>query len=171
MAQQQAPLITGERLLLRRWSRGDGTRAHRWPQTDQPVHWRSIAPSSGQQTRESFAVVLLDGSLTVGRITLRDRDNNNQARLGIFLHPGHVRRGYGSESLALFCSYIARELRSLVLDVAVDNEAARRCFERVGFELVNTEYRAGFAYLEMRHDLLSPGSDLACSHAARVCSL
>jgi RimJ/RimL family protein N-acetyltransferase len=88
----------------------------------------------------------------IGRITLRDIDRG-EARLGIYLHPQEIGKGFGREALAIFCSYIFRRvgLARLRLDVASDNRRAVACYRAVGFRTVDFIRRDEHAYLEMEH--------------------
>jgi RimJ/RimL family protein N-acetyltransferase len=148
-----AYLAHGARTAIRLWARRDRRAIERWPASDVPDHWRDIEPTSGE--RQSFAVCSIHGDhhTLVGRITLRDM-REGSARIGIVVHPAHRGRGIGSDALTTICRVVRPELTQLVLDVALDNTAAIRCYRKAGWrEIGLVNYRNGHAYLDMGRTL------------------
>jgi RimJ/RimL family protein N-acetyltransferase len=59
------------------------------------------------------------------------------AALGnIATHPAHRRKGYGTLVTARLCQTLLGEVDHIGLNVKADNEAASRCYQRLGFETV-----------------------------------
>jgi RimJ/RimL family protein N-acetyltransferase len=150
-------VLQGERVRIRFWQSRDDIRQRSWPRYTDPLNglWnipRSFslygglfpapAPIPGNP-RRLWAVENLAGEL-VGRISLREIDQRvMQARLGISLGAPFVGQGLGSEALELFVDYFFGTLhfRKMVLDVAAFNRRAVRCYERLGFRVVQEEWR------------------------------
>lgn len=144
--------VVPNRVVVRPWQRRDRRQLSAWPQLQQPEHWSDAAPSSG--ARLSFAVDREADGLLVGRITLRDMAPPT-ARLGMYLHPDFVGKGYGSAALDLFChTWIGSVgITRLQLDVAADNERAVWCYRKCGFRLVAVSQRSGHDYYEMERGI------------------
>jgi ribosomal protein S18 acetylase RimI-like enzyme len=70
----------------------------------------------------------------VGRISLREFCGEFGAKLGIYLHPERYGQGIGTEAMRQFLAIAPVECISL--DVAVDNQRAIRCYQKVGFQFV-----------------------------------
>jgi predicted GNAT family acetyltransferase len=59
------------------------------------------------------------------------------AALGnIATDPAHRRKGYGTLVTAQLCRTLLGETDHIGLNVKADNEAAMRCYQRLGFEIV-----------------------------------
>ena len=160
--------LAAPRVALRPWRRRtDRSAIARWPQSELPPHWGLVASSAGP--RVSFAVDLVAEPRLIGRITLREITAAS-ARLGTYLHPAYTSQGFGTEALLLFCAHADEvlQLRRLVLDVAVDNERAIRCYRHCRFETVATVTRSGFAFLEMERHASSP--TVSVGPAAGLCA-
>jgi RimJ/RimL family protein N-acetyltransferase len=144
-----AALGAGASLRVRAWhKRKDRQAIAAWPASTTPATWQATLPSNDR--RISYAVELLPEEQLIGRITLRDFQAST-ARLGIYLHPAHVGRGYGTTALRLFLRTIfdAGELACIQLDVAADNQQAIRCYYKCGFRVVGQVQRGGVIVLEM----------------------
>lgn len=96
-----------------------------------------------------FAVEDFDGSL-VGRCGVTRLDwKNRVAELAIMIGAPYRRRGYGREAMALLCDFCFQEmnLHKLKVSVLAFNEAAVRCYEKLGFvregRLQKEIFRAG----------------------------
>lgn len=124
-------------IAVRPWTRIDRSRVERWERPDLPAHWLTGMVEPGR--RESYAIDR--GAELVGRITLRGfgviavgLEPWHVARIGIYLRPDCYGQGIGTAALQAFL-----ELSQLIgldllrLDVAIDNERAIRCYEKVGF--------------------------------------
>jgi len=85
-----------------------------------------------------FAIVLLDGDVLIGHVSLHDINHlNRHAFLGIFIgDEAHRRKGYGSEAIRLALDYGFKtlNLHNIMLSVHADNHAAIACYKKVGFQ-------------------------------------
>jgi RimJ/RimL family protein N-acetyltransferase len=150
-----ARVIHGSRVLLRLWHRGDTLAQELWPRYTEPFSSLWNIPSqqslsydelvgrgwSGQ--RYAWAVEDRQRRL-IGRISLREVDPpRTRARLGISLSQPYVSQGLGTESLLLFLDYYFGPLGFVCmrLDVAAFNQRAVRCYERLGFRYVESDWR------------------------------
>lgn len=148
VAAPPAYLVTGSLCGVREWRRRDRSTLETWPAVQLPAHWRSVEPVAGE--RHSYAIDALPAPALIGRISLREVDHE-QARLGIYLRPDYVGRGYGTAALAVFQRWVFRSLglAALVLDVAADNRRAIACYQRAGWQTTASVSRGGHTYLEM----------------------
>lgn len=153
--------LRSARLIMRPWRRGDDDLADRWPPYHDPLEplWNLARPLSGADfwgggfinpyEREAWAVEGNDGRL-MGRISLREIDRRSaQARLGVTFGAPFVSRGYGTEALEHFIEYYFSEMKfaAMVLDVAAPNQRAVRCYKRLGFRYICSDWRqAGSAF-------------------------
>jgi RimJ/RimL family protein N-acetyltransferase len=149
------------RTAIRPWRRSDDEIADRWPPYGDPLETLWNLPRSfnstdfwpgsftGPYEREAWAVESHDGRL-MGRISLREIDRRvPQARLGVTFGSPYVSRGLGTEALTSFLNYyfINMGFASMVLDVAAPNERAVRCYERLGFAHMYSDWRqAGLSF-------------------------
>lgn len=134
---------------IRSWTRRDRRMQGRWP-TDPtlPPHW--LAGASTEEPRISFAVDAMYASVLIGRVTLRLRDKLS-AHLGIILHPEWCGKGYGTAALLVIQQLQAQSgLQLLTLDVANDNERAKRAYARLGWEVTGETTRSGHRYILMQ---------------------
>jgi RimJ/RimL family protein N-acetyltransferase len=146
--------LHGPRVIIRPWQHADDELASEWPPYNDPLDqlwnlprqretWGSFFDIGGG--RQSWAVENRASHL-LGRISLRERDKGKgQARLGITFGAPYVGRGLGTEALATFLDYYFRELeggyQTMVLDVAAPNVRAVRCYQRLGFSYVGSDWR------------------------------
>ncbi len=154
--------LSGARIVIRPWQRHDDEMADKWPPYNDPLDllWNLPRPLSFGTTaweqyfdsssmRRSWAVDDRAGHL-IGRISLREIDERkSQARLGITFGAPYVGQGLGTQALILFMNYYFSNLgfRIMVLDVAAPNERAVRCYERLGFSYIGSDWReAGFTF-------------------------
>lgn len=84
-----------------------------------------------------YAMVLLDGDVLIGSISLHNIDNlNRNAFIGIFIgNEEHRGIGYGFESIRLILNYGFKvmNLHNIMLTVHADNYAGIACYKKVGF--------------------------------------
>ncbi|NWG19274.1 MAG: GNAT family N-acetyltransferase [Chloroflexi bacterium] len=162
--------LYGTRVIIRAWERHDDELADAWPPYNDPLDplwnlprrlsfgpemWSSIFENGIQ--RRSWAVEQHDGTL-IGRISLREIDERrSQARLGVTFGAPYVGRGLGTEALTLFLEYYFESLqyRMMVLDVAAPNQRAVRCYTRLGFRYVDSDWRDAGSLFD-RHILELP---------------
>ena len=85
-----------------------------------------------------FDVVLLDGDVLIGHISLHDIDHlNRNGFMGIVIgEEKHRKKGYGSEAVRLVLGYgfDVLNLHNIMLSVYADNLAAIACYKKVGFQ-------------------------------------
>ena len=61
------------------------------------------------------------------------------AALGsIATHPEHRGKGYGTTVTARVCKSLLREINHMGLNVKADNTSAIRCYEKLGFEAIDS---------------------------------
>lgn len=149
----KAYLATSERTRLRWWTTQDDQRQRAWPLYPDPCSHLWNIPRSNTSSgifgsystwmRRAWAIDDQQGIL-IGRISLRDiEQRTGRARLGISLAAPYVGQGLGTEALRLFLDYFFYELSftTMVLDVAAFNRRAVRCYERLGFATVSSDWR------------------------------
>jgi RimJ/RimL family protein N-acetyltransferase len=148
--------LRSDRLYLRPWNRQDDRQADEWPPYGDPLDtlWnlpRQLSATSTQwyssfdsgSMRRAWAVDDHSG-LLIGRISLREIDERQGvARLGITFGAPYVGRGLGTEALALFLDYYFTDLgfQTMLLVVAGPNQRAVRCYRRLGFQAVGSDWR------------------------------
>lgn len=148
--------VQGDRVRIRPWQHRDLIAQEMWPRYTEPFSnlWntprdlidngydtRSYASSSNM--RYVWAIEDQQGRL-IGRISLREVEPNaDRARLGISLGAPYVGQGLGTEALTLFLDYYFGPMgfRVMLLDVAAFNRRAVRCYERLGFSYVGSDWR------------------------------
>ncbi len=146
--------ISGERVRLRAWQRRDTLAQELWPRYTEPFNslWNiprsykldDFAFGGWSAQRFVWAVDDRNGRL-IGRISLREVQNDHSsARLGISVGQLYVSQGLGTEALRLFLNHYFTNLgfAALRLDVAAFNLRAVRCYERLGFQYVESEWRS-----------------------------
>jgi len=144
--------LLGERVRIRPWRRADTLMQERWPRYSEPFSslWNIPRPYHSSYddqfwtgATEAWAIELRSGQL-IGRLSLREIDRKQQsARLGISLAQPYVGQGLGGEALRLFLAYYFGSLgfQRMVLDVAAFNQRAVRCYQRLGFVELRSEWR------------------------------
>ena len=142
--------IIGERLYLSPFDADDAEIHTQWAQwmNDRAVadyyggYHNLVSPASAKKTLEGltghrFAMVLLDGDICIGHISLHDIDHlNRHAFIGIFIGEEENRgKGYGAEAIRMVLEYGFKtmNLHSILLSVVADNAAAIACYKKVGF--------------------------------------
>jgi diamine N-acetyltransferase len=147
-------VIYGERVRLRSWQRRDTLAQELWPRYTEPFNSLWNIPRShgfddftfGGWSAQRFVWAVDDRTdRLIGRISLREVQNDrSSARLGISIAQSYVSQGLGTEALRLFIDYYFRTLTFAVmrLDVAAFNLRAVRCYERLGFQYVESEWRS-----------------------------
>lgn len=142
--------IVGERLYLSPFDADDIEIYTKWAEwmNDRTVADNYGGPhnllslASAKKTLEElkgyrFAMILLDGDVFIGHISLHDIDHlNRNAFLGIFIgEEAHRSKGYGAEAARLVLDYGFKtlNLNNIMLSVHADNHAAISCYKKVGF--------------------------------------
>lgn len=151
-AARHAEVITGRRVRLRGWTRSDTVAQELWPPYTDPFHslWNLVRIDSyydyGRASPQRYIWAIDDqfGRL-IGRVSLREVDEaRGVARLGISLGAPYVGQGLGSEAMQLFLDYYFGSLGflTMLLDVAACNLRAVRCYERLGFDYLDSDWRS-----------------------------
>jgi len=105
-------------------------------------HHNIVSLAGAKKTLEElsgyrFAVVLADGDILIGHISLHDIDQlNRNAFIGIFIGEDEYRnKGYGTETVKLVLDYGFKtlNLHNIMLSVHANNYAAISCYKKVGF--------------------------------------
>lgn len=146
-------VLYGPRVTLRPWLRSDTLMQELWPRYTEPFHslWNIPRASGADEAngrawsnqRYAWAIDDVQRRL-IGRISLREVDEQRRsARLGISLAQPYVGQGLGTEALQVFLDHYFGTLgfQRLRLDVAAVNQRAVRCYERLGFRYVESEWR------------------------------
>jgi len=85
-----------------------------------------------------FDIVLSDGDVLIGHVSLHDVDHfNRHAFLGIVIgETEHHNKGYGTEAVCLILEYgfKALNLHNIMLSVHSDNHAGIACYKKIGFK-------------------------------------
>lgn len=147
-------VIYGERVRLRPWQRRDTLSQELWPRYTDPFSSLWNIPRTtfftddlrvGWSSQRYVWAVEDELQRLIGRISLREIDlGASSARLGISLSQHFVSQGLGSEALRLFLEAYFGPLgyTTMYLDVAAFNIRAVRCYERLGFTYVESEWRS-----------------------------
>ncbi|MCL2003771.1 MAG: GNAT family N-acetyltransferase [Oscillospiraceae bacterium] len=142
--------IVGERLYLSPFNADDTEIYTKWAEwmNDKTLndhyggHHNLVSLASAKKTLEElkgyrFAMVLLEGDILIGHISLHDIDHlNRNAFLGIFIGEAtHRGKGYGTEAIRLVLGYGFKtlNLNNIMLSVHADNNAAIACYKKAGF--------------------------------------
>lgn len=142
--------IVGERLYLSPFNPDHTETQAKWAEwmNDRAVaeqyggQHNLVSLASAKKTLEAlqghrFDMVLLDGDMPIGHISLHDIDHlNRNAFLGIFIGEAqHRGKGYGAEAirLALGYGFGTLNLHNIMLSVHADNRAGIACYRKVGF--------------------------------------
>lgn len=143
------------RVQIRPWQRPDTIAQEAWPRYDDPFAtlWNlprdhHLADDDGfhyvsSVPRRIWAIEDRQRRL-IGRISLRDIEHHaRRARLGISLGAPYVGQGLGTEALILFLDYFFGQYAflAMLLDVAAFNRRAVRCYEKLGFRHIGSDWR------------------------------
>ena len=143
--------IVGERLYLSPFDADNTNFCAKWAEwmNDKTVadnfgeHHNLVSLASAKKTIEGFegrrfAMILLDGDILIGQISLHNIDHlNRNAFLGIVIgEKEHRNKGYGTEAvrLALDYGFKTLNLNNIMLSVYADNDAGIACYKKVGFQ-------------------------------------
>lgn len=148
--------LRSPRTSIRPWLLNDEDKLDEWPPYNDPLEplWNlprqlAVSGSSWSYSLDNFSMrrtwaVEDRASRLIGRISLRDIDaQKRQARLGITFGAPFVSQGLGTEALVIFLDYYFSTLGylTMVLDVAAPNQRAVRCYQRLGFRYVDSDWR------------------------------
>jgi aminoglycoside 6'-N-acetyltransferase len=99
-----------------------GVADERWPLDDDP----STTPLAVENEGEVAGYI---------KFTEENDPDYRHAGIDLFLGPRHLGRGLGTDALRTLIRHLVEDRghHRLTIDPAVDNEAAIRCYEKVGF--------------------------------------
>jgi aminoglycoside 6'-N-acetyltransferase len=140
------PRLPGPRLVLRPGTANDANALHairsqpevvRWWRSPDPVE--VIAAELAGDADQTVLVVDVDGAVA-GAIQYHEETEPDyrHAAIDIYLAADHQRQGLGPEAIRVLATYLVDTLghHRLTIDPAVENTAAIRAYERVGFRPV-----------------------------------
>ena len=110
-------------------------------------YWRTPSPASGWPLSETgvvrFAVIADDKVVGLVQYSEEDDPDYRHAGLDVFLDPAVHGRGLGRDVIATLAAHLFDDHghHRLVIDPAVDNHAAIRCYSAVGFRPVGVMRR------------------------------
>jgi len=148
----KAPLLRGDRLELRPLAEDDLDGLHRIVSTPEVARWWN--PHTRDSVEEWLIeddvirwTIWLDGE-PAGKIQAHEESEAEFRHAGIdlFVAPEYHGRGFGRESIQLVARWLIDERghHRLVIDPALANERAIRCYESVGFRRVGVMRRYWF---------------------------
>ena len=134
--------VTGERVILRVIEEGDAAALRAMHSTPVVSRWWSL-PSDEfpfeDDYRDNQLTIERDGEV-VGLIQYSEEHEPDfrYASVDIFVDPAHHREGIARDAIATLIRWLTEERghHRITIDPAVDNVAAVRCYENVGFEPV-----------------------------------
>jgi aminoglycoside 6'-N-acetyltransferase len=139
--------LAGERLLLRPVEPADAPALRAAHGTAEVSRWWGPPPADfplGDDPGATRLVIEVDGAVA-GMIQYEEEADPDyrSAGIDIFLHPDFQGRGLGAEAVRTLARHLVRDRghHRLTIDPAVDNRAAIRAYERVGFRPVGVMRR------------------------------
>ncbi len=145
--------MQSDRVRIRPWEQRDLLAQESWPRYNDPFStlWNTPRPVSLNGDYVGYAASMRRiwaiedrHKRMIGRISLREVEQNRRhSRLGISLGSPYVGQGLGTEALILFLNHYFGPMGflSMLLDVAGFNRRAVRCYERLGFRHVGSDWR------------------------------
>lgn len=145
------PTLAGPRLTLRPGRAGDAERLHvirsepevaRW--WNEPVPVDDVAKDLDGGYGDTVLVIEVGGEVA-GAIQYCEETEPDyrHASIDLYLSRGYQGQGLGGEAVRVLAAYLVDDLKHhrLTIDPAVDNAAAIRAYERVGFRPVGVMRR------------------------------
>lgn len=159
------PRLLGERIQLREYQADDLESIRQWVNDESTTCFLSTAywPPQTMVDTEEFLQRMLQSSHNAFNFVIADRESGRYlgqldmftvdwrlrcGKLGMVIAGAENRgRGLGTEALLLLEKHVflTLGLERLELEVRMDNAAARRCYERAGFQLEGVKRHAFFA--------------------------
>ena len=133
--------LRGRRVVLRPIEPADGPALRAIHDTPEVARWwgRMAHDFPFDEPASTRFAVLLDGEVA-GLIQFGEESEPDfrRAWIDLFVHPRLRGRGVGTEALALLVRHLMddRGHHRITIDPAVDNQAAVRSYEKVGFSAV-----------------------------------
>ncbi len=152
---ERALPLRGERVTIRPMTHRDVDEMQTWPLFTDPFLASSNLPLWSRAENDAwFSYYAKDPSrrlyaiedqagLLIGRLSLREINGRESARLGITLRADRLNQGYGTDAIRIFLDYYFEKMgfAILYLDVAAANTRAIRCYEKCGFQYIGSHYR------------------------------
>lgn len=116
----------------------------------------AFAPAGFQQALRHRIVLgheylWVEGDRLVFRAALSVATPESVLVEGVYVPPELRGQGYGKAGMFALCAHLLKEHERVVLLVGEDNDAARRLYERLGFETFD-EYQASFFEVDLRFE-------------------
>ncbi|PSK98156.1 aminoglycoside 6'-N-acetyltransferase [Murinocardiopsis flavida] len=131
--------LTGADFTLRRWTPDDAAALDRIVRLPDVAMWWGTEDFTAAST-DSWRYVLLAAGEVRGMVQFYEEDDPDYRHAGIdvFLDPALRGRGMGVAALRLLVDWLVTERghHRIVIDPALDNTAAVRAYEKVGFRRV-----------------------------------
>ncbi len=160
------PRLLGQHIQLREYRADDLEAICQWVNDEATTRLLSTAywPPQTLVDTEEFLQRMLQSSHNAFNFVIADREDGRYlgqldlftvdwrlrcGKLGMVIGSAENRgRGYGTEALLLLerLAFLTLGLERLELEVRMDNAAARRCYERAGFQLEGVKRHAFFAH-------------------------
>lgn len=140
--------VVGERVILRAIDEGDAGALRAIRSTPEVSEWWK--PPSDEFPFEddpwvTQLTIACDGAV-VGLIQYFEETEPDErhASIDIFVDPARHRQGLASDAIATLVRHLTEERghHRILIDPVVDNEAAVRCYESVGFDPVGVMHEA-----------------------------
>ena len=134
--------LRGERVVLRPLEDGDAAPLRAIHETPEVSAWwgRPDERFPRDTGAETTRWVIVDGGAVAGLIDATEEPDPHyrQASIDLFVDPARHRRGIASDAIRTLVRHLARDLghHHVTIDPALDNRAAIRCYEAVGFRRV-----------------------------------
>jgi aminoglycoside 6'-N-acetyltransferase len=145
-------VLCGERVTVRRLAATDAPRLAELGREPEVARWwpgitadKLVAKAEGRDDVVAFAVEH-DGELIgLAQIYEEPDPDNRHAGIDLFLGSPYQGEGLGADTVLTLARHLVRDRghHRLVIDPAVENRRAIRCYERVGFKRVGVMRRYG----------------------------
>jgi RimJ/RimL family protein N-acetyltransferase len=115
-----------------------------------------------QPEREIFTIETLSDHEHIGNCSVYDVDHvKNQAQIGILIgEREYWDMGYGMDAVQTLVNYVFRDMgiKRIYLRTREDNQRARHCFDKCGFEPCTTMWQNGYHFIVMEKLRQTPGA-------------
>jgi predicted GNAT family acetyltransferase len=101
------------------------------------------------ETKQYYGIRRFGELVSVAGVHVYSRRYRVAALGNVTTHPDYRGRGYGRIVTARVCQSLLRDIEHIGLNVKADNISAIKCYERLGFEVINS-------YGEFEVELKSP---------------
>jgi aminoglycoside 6'-N-acetyltransferase len=142
--------LRGERVTLRPLASDDVPRLAELGNDPEVARWwphmaaeKLVSMAEGRAGVTAFTVEVGGDVIGLAQIWEELEPDHRHAGIDLFLGSDHRGRGLGTDSVRTLARHLVRDLghHRVVIDPAVDNARAIRCYERVGFRRVGVMRR------------------------------